>query len=159
MDKIEKIRQEIERRKGYISVTHFADELLSFLDTLSEEPDKSLEEEIEAMWGEYECYNEDYDKVAELNWSEFNKVIKHFYDLGQSQMPMPEDTVLFNKGVAEGRRLEREDIMKGAIECEVDWYDGPILNYSIEQSFEVLTKMDVDVGDKVRIIVVKAEED
>lgn len=72
--------------------------------------------------------------------------------------PMPENTVLFNKGVAEGRRLEREDIMKGAIECEVDWYDGPILNYSIEQSFEVLTKMDVDVGDKVRIIVLKEEE-
>lgn len=44
MDKIEKIRQEIERRKNYISVTHFAEELLSFLDTLSEEPDKSLEE-------------------------------------------------------------------------------------------------------------------
>lgn len=32
-----------------------------------------------------------------------------------SQMPMPEDTVLFNKGVAEGRRLEREDILERAI--------------------------------------------
>ena len=27
----------------------------------------------------------------------------------ESQMPMPEDTVIFMKGVAEGRRLERED--------------------------------------------------
>lgn len=39
MTTIEKIRAEIERRKGYISVTHFAEELLSFLDTLSEEPE------------------------------------------------------------------------------------------------------------------------
>ena len=37
MDKIARIRQEIERRKGYISVTHFAEELLSFLDTLEAE--------------------------------------------------------------------------------------------------------------------------
>lgn len=28
------------------------------------------------------------------------------------QMPMPEDTVLFQKGVAEGRRLEKDDVMK-----------------------------------------------
>lgn len=27
----------------------------------------------------------------------------------ESQMPMPEDTVIFMKGVEEGRRLERED--------------------------------------------------
>ncbi|MBR4757228.1 MAG: hypothetical protein IK084_00310 [Bacteroidaceae bacterium] len=33
MDKIQQIRKEIERRKDYISVTHFAEELLSFLDT------------------------------------------------------------------------------------------------------------------------------
>lgn len=123
----------------------------------SKKPDKSLEEEIETVWGEYECYNEDYDKVAELNWSEFNKVIKHFYDLGQSQIPMPEDTVLFNKGVAEGRRLEREDMLGDAVSCEVDWYDGPILNYPIDQLCEVLSKMDIDVGDKVRIIVIKDE--
>lgn len=44
MDKIEKIRQEIERRRGYISVTHFVEELLSLLDTLSEKSDKSLDE-------------------------------------------------------------------------------------------------------------------
>lgn len=33
----DKLRAEIERRKGYISVTHFAEELLSFLDTLEEQ--------------------------------------------------------------------------------------------------------------------------
>ena len=37
MTDIEKIRQEIERRKDYISVTHFAEELLAFIDSLLEE--------------------------------------------------------------------------------------------------------------------------
>jgi hypothetical protein len=37
MDKVEKIRQKIERLKGYISVTHFAEELLSFIDSLQQE--------------------------------------------------------------------------------------------------------------------------
>ena len=32
--------------------------------------------------------------------------VKEFYKEGQ---PLPEDTVIFQKGVAEGRRLERED--------------------------------------------------
>lgn len=35
----------------------------------------------------------------------------------ESQMPMPEDTVIFQKGVAEGRRLEREEIPR--------WKKGP----------------------------------
>lgn len=40
-------------------------------------------------------------------------------ELQASQMPMPEDTVLFNKGVAEGRRLEREDMMKEAVDIKI----------------------------------------
>ena len=44
MSDIEKIRQEVERRKGYISVTHFAEELLSFIDSLpKEKPSEDLE--------------------------------------------------------------------------------------------------------------------
>ena len=45
MSDIERIRQEIERRKGYISVTHFAEELLAFIDSLPEEkPSEDLKE-------------------------------------------------------------------------------------------------------------------
>lgn len=44
----ELIRREIERRKEYISVTHFAEDLLSFLDTLPDEPvSDDLEEAAE----------------------------------------------------------------------------------------------------------------
>lgn len=68
-----------------------------------------------------------------------------------SQMPMPEDTVLFNKGVAEGRRLEREDMLKDAVvgiaqpdDCEI-WVNLVGYGYKFNE------------GDKVRIIIVKDE--
>ena len=69
------------------------------------------------------------------------------------QMPMPEDTVLFNKGVMEGRRLEREDMLKGAIEGTVHanktarWVEAEV---SREEGFIC--------GDKVKVIVLKEEE-
>ena len=50
MSNIEKIRQEIKRRKGYISVTHFAEELLSFIDSL---PDEKPSEDLEEAAQEY----------------------------------------------------------------------------------------------------------
>lgn len=37
MTTIDRIRAEIERRKGYISVTHFAEDILSFIDSLQQE--------------------------------------------------------------------------------------------------------------------------
>jgi len=119
--------------------------------TLSEEPDKNLEEAAE----EY------LDKV--FGDGKHQQFYKDLFIAGwkcrDNQMPMPEDTVLFNKGVAEGRRLEREDMLGDEISCEIDWYDGPILNYPIDQLCEVLSKMDIDVGDKVRIVVCKKEDE
>jgi len=99
MDKIEKIRAEIERLKGQLirgacaaqieMETNCKDEayneVLAFLDTLEEEPvGEELEKEIEKTWLEYECYNEDYDKVAEMRWNEFENVARHFYELGKN---------------------------------------------------------------------------
>lgn len=72
MDKIEKIRQEIERRKSLLAqhskLTYDLiletfikeyDDLLSFLDTLSDEPDKSLEEAAEEYASDYPAYNDE----------------------------------------------------------------------------------------------------
>ena len=44
----------------------------------------------------------------------YNRAIGFIHTLPTEDFPMPEDTVIFQKGVAEGRRLEREDaeIMK-----------------------------------------------
>ena len=72
-----------------------------------------------------------------------------------SQMPMPKDTVLFQKGVAEGRRLEREDMLKEAVEGEVYLY------YSYKRkSTAILVDIPIeDLGDKVRIVVLKEEDE
>lgn len=156
MDKIARLRQEIKRRKGYISVTHFAEELLSFLDTLSEEPDKSLEEEISRTYHDGSVTDtEDIDHVA------YENIAHHFAEWQASQMPMPEDTVLFQKGVAEGRRLEREDMLKDAVEGEVG-KDG-ILTLSNGEAVDLCPSLDkiafgLQPRQKVRIVVLKEEE-
>lgn len=67
--------------------------------------------------------------------------------------PMPEDTVLFQKGVAEGRRLEREDMLKDAEECELYW-DGDFLAIDLN-----MVALGYSEKDKVKVIVLKAEEE
>lgn len=126
MDKVEKIKEWVKKQKkeelarnsiGVITGKALfvdANELLSFLGTLSEEPNKSLEEAA----GEYA------DTICPVDYPEsFNdEQLRNAFIAGAewqaSQMPMPEDTVLFNKGVAEGRRLEREDMMKVKVKSD-----------------------------------------
>ena len=172
MDKIEKIRQEIGRlmalnnasmestkKISRISAAGYYEALVdveNFLDTLSEEPDKGLEEAAE----EYrrESFKKSVMPQIDGPVSEYGGSIKNAFIAGAewqaSQMPMPEDTVLFNKGVQEGRRLEREDMMKDAVEGYVNYYEdsGGIL------MAEAQVGCPYHNGDKVRIIVMKEEE-
>lgn len=127
MSNIEKIRQEIERLKkwsesskkewideGY-NQNAFAedcriksfDKLLSLIDSLPEEkPSEDLEEvvrlyadnQIPTDYPDYFCRQDVKDAfIAGAEWQ-------------KEQMPIPEDTVLFQKGVEEGRRLEKDDL-------------------------------------------------
>ena len=55
----DKLRAEIEQRKDYISVTHFAEDLLSFLDGVEEEPIEGLDEaarEYATVCHKSKCY-------------------------------------------------------------------------------------------------------
>ena len=63
--------------------------------------------------------------------------------------PMPEDTVIFQKGIEEGKRLMMED----AVECDVivPIYDGNVW------SAEIKIPGTYKIGDKVKIIIVKEE--
>lgn len=100
MDKIARIRQEVGRlmelnnasmestkKISRISAAGYYEALVdveNFLDTLSEEPDKSLEEEME-KFGEcwpYPASFDGYDKdwVDELT----EECAKHFYELGKN---------------------------------------------------------------------------
>lgn len=120
MDKIARIRAEIERRMKIYKESNYGislryqelEEILSFLDTLSEEPDKEdLNDAIKKFIEEY-GYERGADKLL------IAIVARHFAEWQASQMPMPEDTVLFQKGVEEGRRLEREDMMKVKVKSD-----------------------------------------
>ena len=96
------------------------------------------------------------------------KSILMLVDCLPDDVPLPEDTVLFNNGVAEGRRLEseenkdrdivfwrgiqyaREMMMKEAVEGEVV--------KDISNKLAVTAKINLDgfkFGEKVRVIILK----
>lgn len=63
--------------------------------------------------------------------------------------PLLEDTVLFNKGVEEGKRLMMMDAVDTIVE---DWNPDPEPEITIPLNPEEFTR-----GDKVRIIIVKED--
>lgn len=147
-----KLKAEIERLKstnpseynyqnaeGY---TWALDDLLSFIDTLSEEPDKSLEEEISRTYHDGSVADTD-----DMNHVTYENIARHFAEWQKKQIPMPEDTVIFNKGIEEGKRL----MMEEAIKCEYDQYPAAIY---LPAPIPRMNK-----GDIVRIIVLPKEEE
>lgn len=105
------------------------------------------------------------------------KSILMLVDCLPDDAPLPEDTVLYNKGVAEGRRLEseenkdrdivfwrgiqyaREMMMKEAVEGEVmDFCFVREVNYS-SAKIEFSTIPELKVGNKVRVIVLPKENE
>ena len=62
--------------------------------------------------------------------------------------PLPEDTVLFNKGVAEGKRL----MMEEAVEGEYGYFSNAT------KTILPSGKLNLKEGDKVHIIIVKENE-
>lgn len=147
MDKIEKIRQEIERRikiqddwieKGLqggdlaFAVRVELKQLLSFLDTLSEEPNKSLEEAAEII--AKNILGRDY--LAELD--------------EDCAIDALEDAKNFVKAGAE---WQKQQMLKDAIKATVttNLADRPIIYLDQLHGFEY--------GDKVRIIILKEWEE
>ena len=70
----------------------------------------------------------------------------------------------YEKGVLEGlegifnflETLETMEVdLKNSMVCKVDWYDGFLLDYTQEQQDELLEKIGADVGDKIRVILIK----
>ena len=189
MDKIEKIRAEIERRIKELSEaeTDYREEgcdsisallisgiselqkILSFISTLeSEEPDKSLEEKTcKGFEEEFRRFiKKEKEKEPDKSLPYYGdygiyRVARHFAQWGANHTPLPEDTVLFQKGVEEGRRLEREDIMKDAVEktvgqLERQWGGNIHFMHGFEvdeMDFPFLNSQECGYGDKVHIIV------
>lgn len=131
---------------------------LSFLDTLPDEPVTAcheLEEEIKEQ-----IYDRFYDLngIAVIGTSGYAEVkdmeyiARHFAEWQAKQLlkssPLPEDTVLFQKGVEEGKRL----MMEEAEECELYW-DGDFLAIDLN-----MRELGYSERDKVKIIIVKEDK-
>ena len=125
---------------------HFAEWGAEHLRDSTKMIDKSLEEAAETHVKNKYC-------LTKLLGTEIREAVNDFIagaEWQKSQMPMPEDTILFQKGVAEGRRLERED----SVECEVTDVG---LNYIDLAVFEA-ESLGLKDGDKVKLIIIKDDE-
>ena len=56
-----------------------------------------------------------------------------------------------------GAKWQKEQMMQEAISCKVFWHDGPLLDYTQEQQDNALERIGANVGDKVRLIIVKED--
>ena len=125
MTNIEKICQEIERLKKILEESTYyldnsqqalgysfaLDDFSAFIDSLPEEkPSEDLEEAArEIVIKMHPCLKDCTILGDRLTRGELMTLVKAGAEWMRNQMPMPEDTVNFQKGVAAGRRLERED--------------------------------------------------
>lgn len=192
MSNIEKIRQEIERRKNICegifereSDTYYQGkavaygELLAFIDSLPDESkvdvtdfckpiDPGIAQCIADNWwemlGEEETPSEDLKDAAARYERENRQSILSSVDIVDAFIagaewqarqllkgsPLPEDTVLFQKGVEEGKRLMMEEAVEGDIVKTIND------KLALHSRYVNLDKF--HFGDKVKIIIVKEDD-
>ena len=154
MDKIARVRQEIERRLNILTNVYAEqverkdeemmnyyhgkvialEELRPFLDTLSEEPDKSLEEAAEELADEHGFIKNPDCKPAKYSWQAVRDV--------------------FIEAAKAGAEWQKEQMLKDSVEGYVNYYEdsGGIL------MAEAQVGCPYHNGDRVRIVVLKEEE-
>ena len=111
----------------------------------------SLEEAANDSWALYEyrdtpqglyssCYRDGF--IVGAKW-QANQLLKG--------SPLPEDTVLFQKGVEEGKRL----MMEEAVEGEIGYWNQRGLSIRLDKSLE---RLGYDMDTKVKLIIVKQND-
>lgn len=170
---IERQKEKAEKRphatplEGFecIGKIKVCNELLSFLSTLeSEKPvPNGLEEAATITLDEAESVADEYTGFLEKGLIEnqprpiggkwfIEYARKRFITGAEWQAehaPLPEDTVLFNKGVEEGKRLMMEDAVEGEVlDLGINYLDLSLFDAE---------KIGIKEGDKVRIIIVKEQ--
>lgn len=171
MTNIDKIRKEIERLYDEEAPKHdqqceFEDgyftgiaTISKFIDSLPEEkPSDDLEEAAD------EYYDNTFDELggfAETRDGSYDiffpsEAIRRSFIAGAKWQanqllkgsPLPEDTVLFQKGVEEGKRLLTEE----AVEGEIGYWNQRGLSIRLDKSLE---RLGYDMDTKVKIIIIK----
>lgn len=125
--------------------------LESFIDSLQQEqPEADLEEAAEKYGSDYPAYNDD-QFIAE-------NAFKAGAGWMAKQQPLLEDSVAFQKGVQEGKRL----MMEGAVETDGEvckLADRVWITPTDEKRFHQDVFDNFKAGDEVRIIILPNDED
>jgi len=80
---------------------------------------------------------------------------KHTYQRYDGGGFTPEYDATLAEAVIFGAKWQKEQMIKDAISCKVFWHDGPLLDYTQEQQDNALERIGANVGDKVKIIIIK----
>lgn len=145
MDKIEKIRAEIERRYAYqkemysktkpdgrpndgwaesLAIMGELEELRDFIDTLEEEPDKDLDDEISRTY-----HDGSVADTSDLDHTSYENIARHFAE------------------------WQKEQMLKEAVEGKVYFQMGGIKRVKSDD-FE---NPNIHLGDKVKLIIIKED--
>lgn len=76
-----------------------------------EQPEKPTQDGFSKEFDEY-FLPKNSEQKGRWVFADIFSLARHFYELGMNSVPLPEDTVLFNKGVEEGKKLMMEDCPK-----------------------------------------------
>lgn len=169
-DIIDEIRAEIKRRfseynhdsSHHIQAAECAS-ILDFLDTLSEDPDKSLEEEYKDYVESDPVYSKLVNRIAGLsiarhfaNWQkeQDERVYRKFFNDRNQGDASFYDLLAYREGHRDGMDEQKEQMMKGAVEGEVE-----NASFGIVYLRKNLTNDGYSTGDKVRIIVLPKEDE
>ena len=139
----DRLKAEIERRKGYISVTHFAEELLSFIDSLKQEQ-PSLPSNL--------------DEAAKKIVIQLHPCMEYSSILGD-HLTMGELVELVKAGAYWHKAQKLKDAVDGKVVNLADTYDDLTISVEGKELNEALQPLGVKDGDKVKVIIVPEKED
>ena len=83
----------------------------------------------------------------------FGEFVEIEYEFGEPIETIVDDKVFVREAFKDG--VEWMAGQGETIECSVDWYDGPILDFSEEQLLSAITKAELKIGDKVVVQIRK----
>lgn len=127
--------------EGYPGATEYVRE--EAVKSLLRELNKALRDKEEQMKLQKEPVSEDLELASERYACKFSNS-KYGHD-------KVKDAVVW------GANWQKEQMLKDAISCKVFWHDMPLLDYTQEQQDEVLEKIGANVGDKVKLIIIKED--
>ena len=137
---VERLHEEYRGEKGDADVRRALRTVLFFIDSMQEEP---VSEDLE------EACNSYYDET----WDEHGgkaMVVDGCHDIWFPSLATDD----FFKA---GAQWQKEQMMKDAIECNIGWYDGLLLDYTQQQQEKALDKIGAKIGDKVKLLIIKEE--